>query len=486
MSTETAKKGSVMEYVNIAIVVLLMFGFGYLPPFEPLTQYGMALLGIFFGLIYGWTVSKSGLAWPSLLGIVALGFTDFGAVSASMAKVFSTDTAALLLFAMLLLGPIMESGLPSVITAKLLGSKFCYKKPWNFNFLIVMVLPAFAAVMNGFLLTLFVLPIITAVFTSAGFKKGDKYPVMLTIGFMVLQLLANCLFPWRGWGLYCTATFASTSGGYMIDYGKYLILAFAFYIFTGIAYLAFMKLMRCEVEAIRDLDLNLFLGENTGKMSKKQKYVLTALVAMIVACIIVSFAGGDAGLGLIFKKLGVYGVMLITVIAMLLVKVDGEPICTIDVMAKNVMWDMLLVIAVAMMIANCLTGGNTGVSELISQYAVPLLQGRSEIAFMMILAVVCLVLTNLLNNMVVMLVFTAVAGKFYAMGIITNPAAALMIINLCTMLGFYTPGSSGLGAMLHGAELSTAGSVYKYGAMALVLCLVLIAVVLLPLTMLLF
>ncbi len=486
MSTESAKKGSVMEYVNIAIVVLLMFGFGYLPPFEPLTQYGMALVGIFFGLVYGWTVSKSGLAWPSLLGIVALGFTDFCTVSVAMSKVFATDTASLLLFAMLLLGPIMESGLPGVITAKMLGSKFCYKKPWNFNFLIVVVLPALAAVMNGFLLSLFVLPIITAVFTSAGFKKGDKYPVMLTLGFFVIQLLANCLFPWRGWGLYCTATFASTSGGYMIDYSKYLILAFAFYIVAGFAYLGLMKLMRCEVEAIRDLDIAKFLGDNTGKMSKSQKGVLIGLVSMVVGCILVSFVSGDAGLGLIFKKLGVYGIMMITIIAMLLVKVDGKPLSTIESMAKYVMWDMLLVIVVAMLVANCLTGGDTGLSALISQYAVPLLNGRSEIAFLMILAVICLVLTNLFNNMVVMLVFTAVAGKFYAMGIITNPAAALMIINLCTMLGFYTPGSSGLGAMLHGAELSTAASVYKYGALALVLCLALIAFVLIPMTMVLF
>ena len=58
MSTETAKKGSVMEYVNIAIVVLLMFGFGYLPPFGPLTQYGMALVGIFLGLLFGWPLAN--------------------------------------------------------------------------------------------------------------------------------------------------------------------------------------------------------------------------------------------------------------------------------------------------------------------------------------------------------------------------------------------------------------------------------------------
>jgi len=39
---------------------------------------------------------------------------------------------------------------------------------------------------------------------------------------------------------------------------------------------------------------------------------------MVVDCITVSFFGGDAGIGLTFKKLSIYGVILLTVIALLL------------------------------------------------------------------------------------------------------------------------------------------------------------------------
>ncbi|MBP3585351.1 MAG: hypothetical protein J6J59_06680, partial [Peptococcaceae bacterium] len=124
---ESTKKSSIIAYVNLAIVIFFMFGFGYIPAPAPLTQYGMAVIGIFIGVVYGWTVSSSGLTWVSLLGVAALGFTDLGACSVAISKVFATDTAALLLFGMLMLGPVMESNLTEYIVAKVLGSKFCYK-----------------------------------------------------------------------------------------------------------------------------------------------------------------------------------------------------------------------------------------------------------------------------------------------------------------------------------------------------------------------
>ena len=161
--SDVSSNKSFVRWIHVAIVVVLMFGFGKLPAIEPLTPYGMALVGIFLGAIYGWTTSPNGLTWVSILAIAALGFTDFGTCGAAMAKVFSADTAALLLFAMLLLGPIMDSGITTVIVAKLLGSKFCKGKPWNFLILIIVVLPLLAAIMNGFLVALFIMPIIMEV-----------------------------------------------------------------------------------------------------------------------------------------------------------------------------------------------------------------------------------------------------------------------------------------------------------------------------------
>ena len=48
--TKLAKSTSPIQYIHIAISVLFMFGFGYLPPFSTVTPLGMKLLGIFIAI----------------------------------------------------------------------------------------------------------------------------------------------------------------------------------------------------------------------------------------------------------------------------------------------------------------------------------------------------------------------------------------------------------------------------------------------------
>ena len=71
-------KGFNMKYVHFAVTFAFMFLFRFVPPVGTITPYGMAVIGIFIGLIYGWSVDADNLCWTSLLGIVALGVTDFG------------------------------------------------------------------------------------------------------------------------------------------------------------------------------------------------------------------------------------------------------------------------------------------------------------------------------------------------------------------------------------------------------------------------
>ena len=52
------KKNSPMKYVHIAISILLMFGFGYLPAFSTVTPLGMKLLGVFIGVIYAYSTCE--------------------------------------------------------------------------------------------------------------------------------------------------------------------------------------------------------------------------------------------------------------------------------------------------------------------------------------------------------------------------------------------------------------------------------------------
>ena len=59
-----------LTWLHFVVMLFLCFGFRFLPPIGPLTDIGMATVGCFLCILYGWNVV--GLIWPSLLCIVAL------------------------------------------------------------------------------------------------------------------------------------------------------------------------------------------------------------------------------------------------------------------------------------------------------------------------------------------------------------------------------------------------------------------------------
>ena len=65
---EETKKVSL---IHSLVVLVLAFGFRFLPPFAGITELGMGVLGAFLGAIYGWVMID--LAWPSLLLLQQLG-----------------------------------------------------------------------------------------------------------------------------------------------------------------------------------------------------------------------------------------------------------------------------------------------------------------------------------------------------------------------------------------------------------------------------
>ena len=137
VSMQKEKNKDFMHYLNILITVLFMFGFRFLPAPEPITPYGMAIIGVFIGVIWGWSTSSVGLVWTSMLGIVAVGFTDYGNVAASVSKIFASDTVMLLILGMFLMGPIQKSDLGEWIVTKFMTMKFLKGKPWRFTAMII-------------------------------------------------------------------------------------------------------------------------------------------------------------------------------------------------------------------------------------------------------------------------------------------------------------------------------------------------------------
>ena len=88
-------KNTPKSYLHLGIMLAIMFIFRLPVPPEGLTAEGMAVIGIFFAVLYGWLFLD--IVWPSLLGLVALGLAINEPMTEVIGSAFGNSTVLLIL-----------------------------------------------------------------------------------------------------------------------------------------------------------------------------------------------------------------------------------------------------------------------------------------------------------------------------------------------------------------------------------------------------
>lgn len=476
MSTEVKKDH---KYLHFAITLAIMLLFRFIPPIGSITPYGMAIIGIFIGMIYGWSVDAGNLIWTSLLGLFALALTDYGTAGNALAAAFGNESVMLMLLGMFFLGMLQDSNLTQWLSNKLLSAKFTHGRPWLLTALIV-IGPALATILvNQTLVALIMFVVYQSIFEQAGYKKGDLYPAMVLMGFMVVCSVAFSLLPFRGWCL-MTVGMAMQSG-VDINMGGWIISETVTLIVTCIGWMVVMFITPgCNVDRLKNVDITKYQKE-LKPLNKRQKVVLFILVANIVGCIFLSFAAGDTGIRMYFGKIGVYGWVIFLIALAMIWKVDGEPVLNKKTAPSYFYWDLILVVASAMVVAGQITDEATGITAAIGQLIAPLF-GLSNFMFLFILGMITFILTNIANNVAVTITMMTIAMAMAAQADF-NLQAALMVITVYGVIGLLTPAGSVNGAMIHAHEFTTTKSAYISGIIMIVFLTIVMALVLIPLGM---
>ena len=94
MATESRRENR-KRYVNEGIMFIIMFAGFFMPEMKALPPYGVEILFIFLGLLWGW--STVGLIIPSLLGLLAMAFTDGFTIKTVWATGFASDIVIMIL-----------------------------------------------------------------------------------------------------------------------------------------------------------------------------------------------------------------------------------------------------------------------------------------------------------------------------------------------------------------------------------------------------
>lgn len=455
-------KNHASDYIHAVIVLVFMFAFRFLPAPAPVTAYGMQVIGIFLGVIWGW--SFCGLMWPSLLALVAMGLTEFGNEIAVWASAFGNSTAVLTLVSMLLFGALQATNTTDWLIKRLLNLKMVQSKPWLLTFLLFFSALLLGSIISGIVVILFVIAILDSLFRNAGIKKGDKYAVLMIIGVNFFAGIGMVMFPFLGWDLMTIGT-VSAATGVSLNYFSFIIAVWpALFVFC-IVYVLIMKyLLKCDASVMTSSKLT----DSDMPIQRNQKYLLYLTLLYLIAATFVGLFSGTTGIGYISSSLGVYGVTLLIIVLMVFIKTEEGPLLNSSACSAYVSWDMYFLIVSALFIANQLTNENTGISQWTVQALMPILNDVSTLTFYIIIGIVTVIATNIGNNMAMGFTLLSVTSILYNAGLDFNPMIAAILITILCLFGFLLPASSIGGAIIHASEWCDKKSIYKYVSLMLV------------------
>lgn len=236
MSETAEKKKMNLLPFHVIVTLLLMFGFGHLPCFGPVTPLGMQLLGIFLGLVYAWTATS--LLWPSLLGIAAISLwgimpmTEFAKVS------FGNSTVVFIFFIFIIVEAIQEAGLVAWLGNWFMSRKIIFGRPWLLTFMILFGAYVAGTLVNEFAAILIFWSIYYTIAQRFGFKPFDKYSTLMILGIMICGgTAATSTLPFKVGPLIWLSAYTQFTGE-AVDFARYIMFcAAAFYSYSCCIYL---------------------------------------------------------------------------------------------------------------------------------------------------------------------------------------------------------------------------------------------------------
>lgn len=310
-------------YIHSAIVLLLTFGFGYLPTIGSITPVGMQVFGVFLGMLYGWIFV--GLLWPSILGIIALGLTDYTTVTASFSAAIGHQNTIIVFVALLFGCYLDQSGLSKTIAYKLVTIKACNGHPWLFITLFFLAVYAVGAVVN-----LFACIVLMSAFyyQIAEMIKEERYSSLsafILIGICFIAVLGSFALPVKEMGIFVRALMEPTLGfqipfiPWMVWFNVMHLLAVAVYLFIG---RFIIRVDTTKLQSAGD-----FLSEyRTKGIPREQILPLVMLLIFVFALIIPSFMPACA-VKAFLSNMGLVGVGSALIVFLLIARdSNGTPL----------------------------------------------------------------------------------------------------------------------------------------------------------------
>jgi len=483
MGTLNAKTGNAKYIFHIVVFLFFLFGFGYIPS-SIFSVTGMKVLGIFIGMIYGW--SFLGFVWPSILMVIALGFTE---CYTSPLKVFNEGFGTTVVILLILIMPYIkfceETGLSKKLAYWFLSRRSIVGHPWRF--LLIVLLGSFITswLIHGTAMLFILWTILYGISVDAGFKKGDSYPAALCFAVVVGSLLSYGCKPWSTVGILAIGSLESVSGGqYIMPYFQFIMATGPYCIMVMLGYFLVVKfIFRPDVAPFLNLDESYIeqMRKET-KLDFRQKYALCSLLVYVLILTVTAFLPASNVFVALLKKFDYVVAMGAIVAVACLVRYEGKPLMDFTKCSKGISWEAVWMIIAATTIGNALCSDASGIMTFLDTWITATFSDAGVWVFIVVFTSLLYLMTQISHNVTVVVIGVPIVYSV-CMSHGLNPLAFTTLVNLAAATALATPAASTI-AGLGFANVEWIGFKYalKSGIAAMIVGWICLFIIALPLS----
>lgn len=446
--------------IHCTIGLLLMFGIGCLPAFDPITPIGMKVVGIFLGMVYLW--STVDMIWPGLLGLVALCMSGFITMNEALAQSFGNFQTIQAIGILILMGALNQNNVCRYIGRWFVTRKIINGRPWVFTSMVFVGVYILSMLTSPATSILLFWPILYSLFKEVGYEPGDKYATIMVISVVIVSLFGFAVMPFKSVVLFLLVNFEAISG-IAIDHVQYATFAVVLGSVLMFGLILIIKLIyKPDVKLLKEVKTEIFEKEKLPPMNTVQKILLGTLVIFVVGMFLPAFLPQGSAIKNFFDTITSVGVIMIIICTLCMVKIEGQPVIPFSKTMATMNWSMVCLIGTALVIGNALTDERTGIKTFLTEVFTQLVQGKSVFMITIILLVVALVATNFGNNSVTGMVLLPIVLALSLSMAFKVEVMAVLVIYIVHMASI-TPAACPYAAMLHSnKEWVSTKDIYKY------------------------
>ncbi len=439
-------------YLHLAIGLGFMFLFPMLDPIEPITEVGMKVLGAFVGMVYLWSTVNS--VWPSLLGLILVAFSGYVGGDAGyndlktvFLNAFGAETALLVMMGMFLFGLLDYVGCTKYICRFFIERKSLEGKPYLFCYVLFLCSAIIAGFIDPLASLLMLWPIAVQILKMFGYKKGDKFFYFMICGVYLGATLGQPMVPFKGVAFVVVNIFSGIFQS-PVNYIAYLCYNLIMTMLILLCYVLFARfVLRPDVEAFKSLKASDVFTEKLPKMNAQQIASLITMAVFVAAILLPTISPAFA----FINKFSVLGITCVCIIVLMIIPYKGQPMLDLRGIGRSssFSWDIFFLVAAALYICSALTMDVTGIKPFLVQLLTPLLGGKSEFIFILIVLIFALVTTNFANNVGMFTVILPIILVFSQQYPGIDTTILCMTVANVVFIALATPAASPYCGMLH-------------------------------------